>query len=116
MVKRSEQNLGALPYKSTTGPNRSSLTHRQQQNWTDPAAVVRAAQGWDRFGASRRLVQAHGAGGGGARQRLRVPALEAGGHDELVGVVGVALHQQVHVPPAVDQEVLGPVQIHTESG
>lgn len=76
---------------------------------------MHAAQGWDRLDGGGAGAQANGAGGGGARRRLRVSALEPGCHDESVGVVGVTLHQQVHVPLTVNQKVLGPVQVQTQS-
>lgn len=40
-----------------------------------------------------------------------MPELEASSHTEAIRVVGVSLDQQVHIPAAVDQEVLGPVQV-----
>lgn len=76
---------------------------------------MHAAQRGDRLCAGGAGAQADGAGGGGARWRLRVSELEPGGHDEGIGVVGVALHQQVHVPLTVNQKVLGPVQVQTQS-
>lgn len=79
---------------------------------SDPAAVVHAAQRGDGLGVGGPGAQADGAGAGGAG--LRVPAPEAGGRLQRIGVVGVALHQQVCVPLAVDQEVLGPVQVQAE--
>lgn len=75
---------------------------------------MHAAQGGGRLGGGAG-AQAHGAGGGGTRRRLRVSALQPGGHDESFGVVGVSLHQQVHIPLAVNQKVLGPVQVQTQS-
>lgn len=80
-----------------------------------PAAVVHAAQRGDRLRAGGAGAQADGAGGGGAWRRLRVSELEPGGHDKGIGVVGVSLHQQVHVPLTMNQKVLSPVQVQTQS-
>ena len=76
---------------------------------------MHAAQRGDQLRAGVAGTQADWAGGGGARWRLRVSALDSGGHDEGVRVVGVALHQQVHVPLTVNQQVLSPVQVQTQS-
>lgn len=76
---------------------------------------MHAAQRGDRLRGGGAGTQADGAGGGGARRRLRVSEREPGSHDEGVWVVGVSLHQQVHVPLTVNQKVFGPVQVQTQS-
>lgn len=60
------------------------------------------------------LGKAHGTLGHGAWGRLGVADLEAGSQDQGVWVVSVPLDQQVHVPFAVHEQVLGPVQIQTQ--
>lgn len=80
---------------------------------THPAAVVHAAEhgrGVTLFG----LGKAHGALGHRAWGRLGVVDLEAGSQDQGVWVVCVPLDQQVHVPFAVNKQVLGPVQIQAQ--
>lgn len=81
---------------------------------SDPAAIVHADQRLDRLRDGVLGAQAHGAGYSRAGRRLRVAELEAGGHDEAFGVVGVSLHQQVCVPLAVDEKMLGPVLVQAE--
>lgn len=73
-----------------------------------------AAQRRHRLCAGAAGAQAHWTGGGGAWRRRAVPELEASSHTETIGVIGVSLDQQVHIPAAVDQEVLGPVQVQTQ--
>lgn len=94
----------------TPRPRQTSRT----ESGADPAAVVHAAQRRHQLHAAAPWAQAHWAGGGGARRRLRVQELESGSHDDGVRVVGVPLHQQVHVPLTVNEEVLGPVQVQTQ--
>lgn len=60
------------------------------------------------------LGKAHGALGHRARGRLGVADLEAGSQDQGVWVVSVALDQQVHVPFAMYEQMLGPVQIQAQ--
>ena len=46
---------------------------------------------------------------------LGVPAPQPSSHDQGVWVVCVTLDQHIHVPLAVDQQVLSPVQVQTQS-
>lgn len=81
---------------------------------SDPAAIVHADQGLDRLRDRVLGAQAHGTGQSRAGRRLRVPELQASGHDEAFSVIGVSLHQQVCVPLTVDEKMLGPILVQTE--
>lgn len=84
-----------------------------------PAAVVHAAQQGHRLCPGEGVVvagtQADRTGGGRAWGWGRVATFEAGGHNESLRVVGVALDEQVNIPLAVKQQVLSLVHIQTQS-
>lgn len=81
---------------------------------THPAAVMHTAKHW-RGIALFGLGKAHRTLAHRTRVRLRVFDLKAGGQHQGVRVVSVALDQRVNVPFAVHEQMLGPVQIQTQS-
>lgn len=80
---------------------------------THPAAVMHAAE-HGRWVTLFGLGKAHGTVRHGSRGRLGVTDLEARSQDQSVWIIGVSLDQQIHVPFAVDEQMLGPVQIQAQ--